>query len=56
MNEILPYDPSDFVCFHCEQSHPQSPTWEWEEYCVWCCIEFLESDIELNREKARNAG
>lgn len=52
--EAIAFDAANFSCYHCEQNLPQSPTWE--EYCVYCCITFLEADIEINKEAAKNAG
>jgi hypothetical protein len=35
-----------FICDHCELPLPQSPTWE--EFCIYCTIEMLRNDIEIN--------
>jgi len=35
-----------FICEKCELPLKQSPTWE--EFCIYCTIEMLRSDIEIN--------
>ena len=40
-----------FICDHCEMPLPQSPTWE--EFCVYCTIEMLRNDIEINEKASK---
>jgi hypothetical protein len=44
MNDMTIQD--GFICENCELPLAQSPTWE--EFCIYCTIEMLRSDIEIN--------